>query len=313
MELRHLRYLEAVADCGGFSGAGRQLHVAQSAISEQLANLESEMGVSLFLRSPRKTSLTQAGQLFLEQAREILASAHYAVEIAQKAGRGEAGSLRVGFFAGATGVDFPHLIQSFRKQYPDVQLALVEMTSSRQWEALASGAIDIGFTRRLEPEFRTLLQSEVIQEDPMMAILPRGHTAAGGPVDLRDLSHEPFVLSSREISPPVFDKVIELCSEAGFSPRIASISSVWWSVVLMVQAGEGVSLLPINQQQFSMPDLAFCPLLARDAFVDFVMAWAPQRDNNLIARFRVMAQRHALQNRQRLQGKHPVQIEKAEL
>jgi len=294
MELRHLRYLEAVADQGGFSGASRLLNVAQSSISEQLANLEDEIGVSLFQRSPRKTTLTLAGQMFLEEAREILASAQHAVEVAQRADRGEIGTLRIGFFAGATGVNLPNLIQTFRRQSPEVHLSLVEMTSTRQWEALATGEIDVGFTRRLEPEFRTELQSEVMQQDPIVAILPQGHPAAPGPVDLRDLAHEPFILSSREVSPPVFDKVIELCSEAGFSPRIASISSVWSSVVLMVQAGEGVSLLPINQQQFRMPDLAFCPLRARNAFVDFVMVWAPLRHNTLIERFRGLARTHAL-------------------
>jgi len=91
-------------------------------------------------------------------------------------------------------------------------------------------------------------------------------------VDLRDLANDPFVLSARDVSPAVFDKVIELCSEAGFSPRIASISSVWASVGLMVQAGGGVSVLPLNQQQFRTPELAFCPLKSKSAFVEFVVA-----------------------------------------
>jgi DNA-binding transcriptional LysR family regulator len=120
-----------------------------------------------------------------------------------------------------------------------------------------------------------------------------------GPVDLRDLAQERFVLSSRETSPAVFDKVIELCSEAGFSPHIASISSVWSSVVLMVQAGEGISLLPLNEQQFRTRDLAFCPLKAKNAFVEFVMAWSPQRDNTLISSFRELALMHTANSNQK--------------
>lgn len=289
MELRHLRYLVAVAEHNSFSGASRTLHVAQSAISEQLADLEHEIGVSLLARSSRKTTLTPAGAVFLEEARQILAAADHAIDRAQRSDRGQIGTLRIGFFAGVTGVDFPRLIQTFRRQSPDVQLSLVEMTSTQQWVALVEGKIDVGFTRRLEPEFQPELQSTLIQEDPIVAILPRHHKAAPGPVDLRDLANERFVLPSRDASPAVFDKVIELCSEAGFSPHIASICSVWSSVIPMVQAGEGVSLLPQNEQQSRTRDLAFCPLRAKNAFVEFVMAWSPQRDNNIIRSFRQVA------------------------
>jgi DNA-binding transcriptional LysR family regulator len=107
---------------------------------------------------------------------------------------------------------------------------MVEMTPTQQWASLVEGRVDVGFTRRLEPEFETELRSVVMHQDPIMAILPRHHKALPGPVDLRDLARESFVLSSREVSPAVFDKVIELCSEAGFSPRITSISTVWASV-----------------------------------------------------------------------------------
>jgi DNA-binding transcriptional LysR family regulator len=112
MELRHLRYLVAAAENGSFSGAARRLHVAQSAISEQLSDLEHEIGVQLFTRSSRKTSLTPAGELFLAKARQILADADHAVETARRAQRGEIGSLSIGFFAGSVGVNFPRLIRS---------------------------------------------------------------------------------------------------------------------------------------------------------------------------------------------------------
>ncbi len=293
MELRHLRYFVAVADQGSFSGAARILHIAQSAISEQLANLELEIGASLFSRSRRKTELTAAGEAFLLEAQRLLVQADRAIEVAQKVHRGEAGSLRIGFFAGGVGVNFPRLIRTFRKQHPDVRLSMVEMTPAQQWGALVDDKIDVGFTRRLEPEFRSELSSVVLHQDPMVAILPKHHKAVPGPVDLRDLANERFVVASRDISPAVFDKVIELCSEAGFSPKIVSISSVWSSVALMVQAGEGISLLPVNQQQFRTSDLAFCPLKSKNAFVEFVIAWSPRRDIMLIRSFRQVVLAHS--------------------
>jgi DNA-binding transcriptional LysR family regulator len=187
------------------------------------------------------------------------------------------------------GAEFPRLIQKFRERSPGVQLSLLEMSPAEQWPALLKGRIDIGFTRRLEPEYRSELRAVVLRHDPMMAILPRNHPAAPGPVDIRDLANEPFVLSSREISPAVFDKVIELCSEAGFSPRIASISSQWASVVLMVQAGVGIAILPSNEQQRSTRNLAFCSLSAKNTSVEFVMAWSRKRDSVITRNFREMA------------------------
>jgi DNA-binding transcriptional LysR family regulator len=299
MELRHLRYFITVAEYGTFSSAARLLHIAQSAISEQMADLEEELGVPLFTRSSRKTKLTAAGELFLAEARHVLAEADHAIEVARRAHRGEIGTLNIGFFAGSVGVDFPKLIRQFRKQHPGVRLSLVEMTSALQWPALVSGKIDVGFTRRVEPEFGADLKSELLHQDPIVAIVPKNHPAAPGPVDLRDLAHEPFVLSSRETSPAVFDKVIELCSDAGFSPRIASISTVWSSVAMMVQAGEGVSLLPLNQQQSRTRDLSFCPLQSKNAFVDFVMVWSPRNDSAVSRSFRSLAKMHA-QNVSRL-------------
>ncbi|HEY8997145.1 MAG TPA: LysR family transcriptional regulator [Edaphobacter sp.] len=293
MELRHLRYLAAVADYGSFSAAARRLHIAQSAISEQLANLEHEIGIPLFTRSSRKATLTPAGELFLEEARRVLTGADYAIEVARRVHLGKVGSLRIGFFAGATGVSFPRLIRLFRKQHPNVQLSLAEMHPSHQWQALLKGQIDVGFTRRLEPEFHADLRSELIQQDPILAVLPKNHpAAASGSVDLRDLASESFVLSSRETSPALFDKVIELCSEAGFSPRISSICTVWSSVVLMVQAGEGISLLPLNRQQLRNRELVFSPLKQKNAFVEFVMAWSPKHDSPLNLSFRELALTH---------------------
>jgi DNA-binding transcriptional LysR family regulator len=293
MELRHLRYFCSVADAGSFSKAARALYISQSAISEQVADLEREMGVTLFHRAGRSTLLTAAGEVFLEEARAVLAAANRAVEMAQGAERGEIGTLRIGFFAGGIGVNFTKTVRRFRRQYPGVRLSLVEMTPTQQWQALVEGRIDLGFTRRLEPQYFEELSSVTIRQDEVMAVLPKSHplalaTGGAGPVNLRDLAGEQFVLSSRETSPALFDKVIELCSEAGFSPRIGSICTVWSSVVLMVQAGEGVSLLPANHQQARANDLAFCPLTAKNTSIDLVIAWSPKRDSLILQSFRAL-------------------------
>jgi DNA-binding transcriptional LysR family regulator len=110
-----------------------------------------------------------------------------------------------------------------------------------------------------------------------MAVLPRDHPLARGPVDLRKLARERFVMVTRESSESLFDKIVTLCAEAGFSPQIAATGVVWSSVVLLVQAGEGIAILPSNlQQRGSFRDLAFCRLTNRGASIGLMMAWSPQ-------------------------------------
>jgi DNA-binding transcriptional LysR family regulator len=285
-----LRYFCAAAEQGSFSKTARLLYVSQSAISEQIADLEAEIGVKLFRREGRRTELTAAGEVFLEEARAVLAAARQAVDRTRGAARGEVGTLRIGFFAGGIGPNFTRIVKRFRRQFPGVRLSLVEMTPTQQWQALVEGTIDLGFTRRLEAQYTDLLAWERLRQDHIMAVLPKNHPLAPGPVNLRDLATEPFVLSSRETSPAVFDKVIELCSEAGFSPKIASISTVWSSVVLLVQAGEGISLLPLNHQQSRTNDLAFCALTAKNAWVDLIIAWSPKRDSAIMQSFRAQVE-----------------------
>jgi DNA-binding transcriptional LysR family regulator len=279
MELRHLRYFCAVADNQGFSRTARALHVSQSAISEQVSDLESELGVQLLSRGQQRTQLTPHGEVFLVEAKKVLAAADQAIETARRSARGELGTLTIGFFNGGTGTEVPATIKEFRRRYPNVRVSVIEMIPSDQSEALVNGTMDVGFTRPLEPPFDDLLRSELLYLDPLIVVLPKNHPLARGPIELRKLARERFVFVTRETSPSLFGKIMALCSEAGFSPQIVATGSVWSSVVLLVQAGEGIALLPSNmQQRGSFRDLAFCALTNRGASIGLVMAWSPQRE-----------------------------------
>jgi DNA-binding transcriptional LysR family regulator len=297
MELRHLRYFVAVAEQESFSRAAQTLHVSQSAISEQIADLEREVGIQLLDRGARKTLLTQSGMVFLQHARRVLEEANNALVQTQRAERGEVGTLRIGFFAGSVGEGFPVLVRSFRKAHPHVELSLMEMTPVEQWGALEDGRIDLGFTRIPEPQFRREIRYETLRLDPIVAILPRDHPRAGVKrLDLKDLANDPFVISARDISPAVYDKVTDLCADAGFAPNIASVSSVWSSVILMVQSGEGVALLPLNHQQLLTKDLVFVPLKSKDATVALCICWSARRDRQLLRSFRDLTRAHMRSN-----------------
>ena len=281
MELRHLRYFCAVADWRGFNRAAQALHVSQSAISEQILALEHEMGVPLLNRNQRQVSLTPAGEIFLEEARKVLVAADRAVEATQRSARGETGPLTVGFLVWATGRFFAPIIREFRRLYPDVRLSLMEMAPAQQSEALLSGSIDIGFTRPLQSPYDRLLRSETLYVDPLIAVLPVDHPLANHPLRLQELANEPFVVCDRTLSPTLFDKITALCAQAGFSPKITQTSNVLSSVLILVQAGEGVTLIPSSLQHYRFSDLSYCPLIEPAGTVELVMAWSPEREGGI--------------------------------
>jgi DNA-binding transcriptional LysR family regulator len=285
MELRHLRYFCSVAMHQGFSRSARELHVSQSAISEQISDLEREVGVPLLNRGQQKTTLTIPGEIFLDEARKILSAAERAIQTAQRASRGEIGTLTIGFFNGGTGSDVPAIIKHFRRLHPDVRVSVVDMVPGLQSTALVEGKIDVAFTRPLETPFDQLLGSELLYEDPLVAVFPKGHPLARKPVDLRTLAKEPFVLVARESSPSLFGKILHLCSKAGFSPRVVSTGVAWASVVLLVEAGEGIAILPSNLQHGASRNLAFCPLTNPNAKIGLAMAWSSRREGPVLQEF----------------------------
>jgi DNA-binding transcriptional LysR family regulator len=255
------------------------LNVSQSAISEQVFDLEQEIGVGLLIRGRQKIRLTPHGEVFLSEAKRVLAAANLAVETTQRSGRGEIGTLNVGFLNGGTGDEVPNIIKDFRRRYPGVRVSISETIPNEQSQALANGTLDVGFTRPLEPPFDQLLRSELLYRDPLIAVFPKDHPLARGPVDLRSLAREKFVLVAREASPALFDKIMALCSAADFFPQIAATGVVWSSLLILVQAGEGIAILPSNLQPRVSKDLAFCPLTNRGASFGIVVAWSPDRES----------------------------------
>jgi DNA-binding transcriptional LysR family regulator len=292
MELRHLRYFTSVAEQGGIGRTARLLHVSQSAISEQLKDLEDELGVPLFDRSKRTIQLTDHGERFLADAHNVLSAAERAVINARRSLRGEIGTLSIGFFVGGTAASFPVIIREFRKRFPGVQVSLVEMAPALQHNALLGGVIDIGFTRPVHPSETSTLRSEHYHTEKLLAILHCSHKLARRrSIFIRELANDPFVINDRNHSSAVFDKIITLCANAGFSPRIESVGTVSPGVIALVEAGAGVAVLPQGSRVFSSREVEFVPLADPDATIDLVMAWAPERENPALLAFLDLARR----------------------
>jgi DNA-binding transcriptional LysR family regulator len=286
MELRHLRYFKAVAENGGFARAARLLNVAQSALSGQIHDLEEELGVSLFDRAKRQIRLTYHGEHFLRDARTVLAAADGAVANVQRSVRGEVGTLTIGFFTGGIGTFFPAIIKEFKHRFQDVQVSLVEMTTAMHHKALQAGTIDVAFTRPTPPSDAATLRFELLHSDRLDAAMLKSHPLAKKrSILIRELADERFILSSRDHSPVAFDKVISLCAEAGFSPRIGATATVSTGMVALVEAGEGVAILSRSSTILHPDELVLVPLADRTAFIDLVIAWAPQHENPVIRSF----------------------------
>jgi DNA-binding transcriptional LysR family regulator len=304
MELRHLRYFRAVAEHNSFTRASRELHVSQSGISGQVRDLEQEIGVALLRRNQRDVSLTAEGALFLREAREILAQADRAVEIVTRAAQGQLGRLTIGLCGPATAPFLPRLIREFRKRQPGVTLALKDIDPARQPAALAAGEIDLGFSRSVPPKFQRALASQLLFTEPLVAVLPRGHAlAAEGALRLAQLAQEHFVLYSRAAAPELFDAIVALCRKAKFAPHITDTPGVWQSVLTLIEAGEGVAIVPSCVQQLRATGISFHPLRDRGCHSDVVLAWRRDEPNPIREGFLDLIRRNLPEiERQMLRG-----------
>ncbi len=273
MELRHLRYFTAVVQWKGYREASRRLHVAQAAISRTVADLEEELGLKLFSRAKRMAQLTPEGEVFYAEAVRTLAQAESAINTAKRAAKGEIGKLSIGFLGSATYAFLPELVRTFKAQRPGINLTLLEFSPLQQEAAFEQGLIDIGFTRTLTAEQSKIFSSRHLYDDPMMAVLPASRQVKTKCVRLADLAKESFVLFHREGAPPLFDTIVGMCNAAGFSPRIECKPTMMQTVLTLVEAEQGVSIVPACVRNLRSDGVQFYRLQPDDVRVELVVAW----------------------------------------
>jgi len=284
MELRHLRYAVAVADELHFGRAAARLHIAQPPLSQQIKQLEDEIGARLFDRSHRRVRLTDAGAAFISEARRTLASAERAADAARRAARGELGRLALGYVSSAAYELLPSLVRAFRKRAPDVTLALEEMSSSEQSRALAAGTLDLGLVRR-PPPIEPGLAGTVVRREPTVLAVPRDHAlAAPRRLRLRALTHEPLIVFPARPRPSWADVAIDLCRRAGFEPRISHEALEMASALSLVAAGIGVALVPASIRAVRRPGVVFRPI-APAPTSEILLVRRDEPPSELVARF----------------------------
>ena len=273
MELRHLRYFTAVVQWKGYREASRHLYVAQPSISQAVADLESELGIRLFSREGRVAILTPEGTVFYEEALKTLAQAERSIATAQRAAKGEFGRLGIGFM-GFTACPFlPDLMRKYKTRHPGVALRLIEDVPNGQDSAFDRGEIDIAFTRPLPADRRASYETRLLFSEPLVAALPRDRNVKTKRIRIADLAGERFIVFQRTSSPAVFDTIIRVCNDNGFSPKLQNELNNMNSVLATVEAGEGVAIIPASSRNLRADNVAFYRLQPDDVRIDFVAAW----------------------------------------
>lgn len=272
MELRHLRYFVAVAEDLHFGRAAERLHITQQPLSQQIRQLEDELGVLLFHRTKRRVQLTEPGKAFLVEARQILLKATQAVEIARQVAQGESGRLKVGFSGFATYSVLPKTLRIFRERFPRVELELEEMTTTAQVQALQEQQIHLGLM--IPPIPDTSLSFQPILREPLVVILPETHPLATQPeLTLPMLANESFILVSRHLEPGYYDQCISLFQQAGFTPKVVQKASQKQTILGLVSAGMGVSLAPASIRNIHRTGVVYITLNTLNAEVELVAVW----------------------------------------
>jgi DNA-binding transcriptional LysR family regulator len=282
MELKHLTSFIAVAEQLSFVRAANRLYLSQPALTGQIQKLEEELGVQLLLRNRRSVKLTDAGKVFLAEARATLLRARQAADRAQKAARGEIGRLRIGFVSSAALEIVPGIVVAFRKQHPDVTLDLMNLRTVSQVKKLIGKTLDIGFLRL--PLSNELLRTTIIHREPFLLVLPKGHSRSRDKqVHVADLRNERFVAYGRRWAPGFFDSVIQMCLKEGFSPNIVQETGEMYTAVALIAAGAGIAILPKSVVLAQSKNIVMKPLAGSTPVSEIAIA-TRAGNNSLIVR-----------------------------
>ena len=282
VELRHFRYFVALAEELHFGRAAQRLHISQPPLSQQIAALEREIGVSLLRRTSRTVELTAAGRRFLVEARQTLAQAESAVDLARRAAQGEVGRLQIGFVP-VCGL-IPVAIRRFMHRFPQVKVTLRSMASAEQLDGVLRGRLDVGFVHL--PITVRGLEVEPVESHALMVALPARHRLLGQrTVAWRALDGEPFIGFPRTAAPGAYDTLMGHFREAGLIPNVVHETDSLLARLRMVGAGVGVSLLPAYAGSFNRPGVTLRPLGPPRAEARIGMVHCPPHLTPALTRF----------------------------
>lgn len=287
MDLRQIGYFIAVAEEGNIGRAAVRLHISQPPLSRQIQKLEDELGISLFVRTPRGVELTQGGEMFLSEVRNIRSLIELAADRTKQAGQGKLGQLDVAIFGSGILDTIPKLLLFFRERYPDVNVVLHTMGKDEQLQALRQRRITVGFNRLL-PAVPDITSELLVSEQLLLAVNARNELAQLDAVPFKTLAEHSLVVFPSMGRPNFADKIISLCHEAGFEPTISQEVGDAITSIALVASGFGVCLVPESATRVNVPGVVYRPLkdAPAKASVDLSYIYRADDQSPLLAAFR---------------------------
>lgn len=286
MELRHLRYFVAVAETENVTRAAARLHVSQPALSRQIHDLEEEIGFQLLHRSAKSVRLTEAGRVFLAEARAVLQRAVEAVNAARAAAAGQGGEIHVGYSPSLTVQLLPQALRAFQTDFPGVRVALYDLAAGEMLAQLRAGKLDIALLPRLpEKNLRGLHLDELARYASCVAVSPRHAFARLKEVSLDKVIKEPLIVYSRAEYPEYHEALAALYASLGARPRIAEEHEGVTGLIAAVEAGQGIALVPSCLGCMVGSRLKIIPLHPAQPPMIVVAASRSERVNDTVKKF----------------------------
>jgi DNA-binding transcriptional LysR family regulator len=283
MELRHLRYFQAVSEELSFSRAARRLRIAQPALSRAVQEMERELGTSLIERVSRSPRLTPAGEVLLRETGVLLQRFDEALKRVSRTAKGEEGELRLGYIGPPTRSFLARLLKEYARRFPRVNVILEERTPERVWEMVSKGKLSIGLTRPVLAHDELGLQSLLLREEKFCAAVPKDHPWAKlTSIPWKKIAGEPLVILARREGASSHDAIHAACAAAGFEPRLTHTPSLIGTILQYVEAGSGIGVVPESTMS---KNIALIPLKPQST-IPLIMVWAKEGDDPAVAAFR---------------------------
>jgi DNA-binding transcriptional LysR family regulator len=283
MELRHLRYFQAVAEELSFSKAARRLRIAQPALSRAVQEMERELGTQLIERERRSPRLTPAGAVLLHEIGLILERFEESMRRVRRTAKGEEGELKLGYIGPPTRMFLARLLKEYQKRFPRVTVILEERTPERVWEMVSKGRLSVGLTRPVLAHEALGLQTLLLREEKFCAAVPKDHPWAKlTSLPWKKLASEPLIILARREGAGSHDGIRAACEGAGFEPRIKHTPSLIGTILQYVEAGAGVGVVP---ESTLSKNIALIPLKPQQT-IPLVMVWAKEGDDPAVSAFR---------------------------
>ncbi len=245
MDLRHLRYFQAIAEELSFSRAARRLNVVQPALSRALKELEAELGVELIARTRRSVSVTAAGKVLLNDAGLLFERLDQTIRRVRRAAAGQQGELRLGYIGPPTHRFLSRLLEEYARRCPEVTVHLEERTPERVWEMVAKDRLDLGLTRPVIAHAALQMRTVLLRDEPLCAAVPSRHPwAKKRTLSWSSLAGQSLIVLARREGAGLHDEILAACREAGFTPRFGHTPSIIGTVIRYVESGAGVGLIP---------------------------------------------------------------------